>query len=662
MRPTNLHRAALVAAASSTAVAAALALSPPTSASAHHSAPADLVRSEDNPSDVPPPSAVRLSDEILDDAAHAKITYEGSVNVASFQQDGLVTHGDHQYVAWYRADGRAVVSRRELPRGDWQSLELDAFLDANDSHNTISMAFSPSDERLHIALGTHGTPKLYVRSVPGLGEKGTNVPWSSTSFERVRRHLPGVSGVDATWTYPQFELHHGELLLTYREGSSNNGRQALVRYDDNADGTWSYEGLFTSGQGRYTSAFGTSNNRYGYLHGFAENPATGDLIITFSWREASSAWCSPSGLGNHDVGYAASSDDGATWHNNDGEQIGATGTGDLITIDDEHVVVPVDINRGMINQEAQTFDNAGRVHVMTSQFTDEDLAKMGGCHTSTYSQRAQYARPFHHWRDADGHWHTMLLPYYSGSAGRTKLLFDKHDTAYLVLPDGRIAAATAATEWSNWRIVFADPEVDPVAELIVDRDRLLDEGVLSVAYLQRSEDGAPSQFRVADFRTRPGHLPAPRATEPEAEPAPYAGSATTYPAATASSAQPNYPADNAVDGLAATFWVSGGGAEGDGPQPDRPETLTVELGRERPIGAVTVTPRVGFGPRALSIEARVDGEWRTFGPFTQADAAATHDVTDVVADALRLVIIAAYDRGRPPELARNVQVAEVAWE
>ena len=39
---------------------------------------------------------------------------------------------------------------------------------------------------------------------------------------------------------------------------------------------------------------------------------------------------------------------------------------------------------------------------------------------------------------------------------------------------------------------------------------------------------------------------------------PYAGSAVTYPLASASSAQPNNPADLALDGTTSTFWVSGG--------------------------------------------------------------------------------------------------------
>lgn len=604
----------------------------------------------------PAPNAVRVSDEILDPAARGVVTYENTANVASYQQDGLFTYDGYQYTAWYRADRRAVISRRALPKGEWESIELDYLLFSDDSHNTIAMAVTPSDGRIHLAFPTHANALRYTRSVPGVADGAA--PWSSRSFERTRGFLPGAPEAPQSFTYPQFELVDGRMLLTYRDGGSNNGRQVLLRYDADADATWSFLGRFTDSRGTYTSPFGTSTSRYGYLHGFQANPVTGDVEIAFSWREQTSAWCSPTGLGNHDIGYARSPDGGMTWLNDDGVQIGATGTSDLIGIDDPHVVVPVAINRGLINQETQAFDGAGRLHVMTSSFSDEDLARLGGCHTQTYSQRAQYARPYHHWRAADGTWHTMELPFYSGSSGRTKLLFDKHDTAYVVLPDARIAAATARSGWSDWRIVFAAQDVDNVSELIFDRRRLERRGVLSVAYQETSEPpNAPSAFRVADFRIKPGHKPAPKATEPEAEPVPYEGSAVTYPLASASSSQPNFPPDLAVDGSTATFWVSGGTQEGDGPTPADPETLTVEYGRTVTVGRVTVTPRVNYGPRAFAIEARVDGRWQRLAEVEQANAAATYTVPSTQADAIRLVITAAYDTRPTP---RNVQVAELS--
>jgi hypothetical protein len=609
----------------------------------------------------PRPDASRLADRILDPAARGVVTFENTANVASYQQDGIFTYKGWQYTGWYRADRTAVIARRKLPHGRWRSIELDYDLFADDSHNTVAMAVTPSDGRIHLAYPTHRDAIRYARSIPGIADDPKHADWSSRSFERTRVSLPGAPEAPVSFTYPQFELVGGRMLLTYRDGSTDNGRQALLRYDDNADGTWSFLGRFTDSTGSHTSPFGTSTSRYGYLHGFNANPVTGDLEISFSWRERTSAWCSPTGLGNHDLGYARSPDGGTTWLNNDGQRIAETGLAadnDRISVSDPHVVVPIPINVGLINQETQAFDRNGRLHVMTSRFNDEDLAKLGGCHTDTYGQRAQFARPYHHWRSADGTWHTLQLPYYSGSSGRTKLLFDRHDNAFVVLPDARIVAATAERGWSDWRLVFAAADVDNVSELIYDRARLERDGVLSVAYQETSATtDAPSAFRVADFRLDTGRMDQAKETEPEDAPAPYDGSAPVYPHATASSSQPAFPPDLAVDGSAASFWVSGGTAPGQGPTAERPETLTIEYGKTTAIRQVTVTPRVGFGPKAFAIEARVDGAWQRLADVQQANAPATYTVPRVDADALRLVITDAYDRATP---TRNVQVAEVA--
>jgi hypothetical protein len=610
----------------------------------------------------PEPSASRLADRTLEPAARGVVTFENTANVASYQQDGIFTYKGWQYTGFYRADRTAVISRRKLPNGSWQSIELDYKLFSDDSHNTVAMAVTPSDGRIHLAFPTHADQIRYTRSVPGIADKPSQADWSSRSFERTRGFLPGAPDAPVSFTYPQFEMVHGRMLLTYRDGSSNNGRQALLRYDDNADGTWTFLGRFTSSTGTYTSPFGTSTSRYGYLHGFNANPVTGDLEISFSWREQGSAWCHPAGLGNHDLGYARSPDGGFTWLNNDGLQIGTTALGagnDRISVTDPHVVVPIPINTGLINQETQAFDREGRLHVMTSQFNAEDLAKLGGCHTSTYSQRAQYAKPFHHWRDASGEWHTMELPFYNGSSGRTKLLFDNHDTAFVVLPDARIAAATAESGWRDWRLVFGAEDVDNVSELIYDRQRLERDGVLSVAYQETSSPAnAPSAYRVADFRIDGQRPDRPKAVEPEAPPVPYSGSAPTFPMATASSSQPAFPPDLAVDGSTATFWVSGGTTPADSPTPEKPETLTIEYGRTVAVRHVTVVPRVNWGPRAFAIEARVGGAWQRLAEVTQANAAATHLVPRVDADALRLVITGTYDGQFPPNTG-NVQIAEV---
>jgi BNR repeat-containing family member len=247
----------------------------------------------------------------------------------------------------------------------------------------------------------------YTRSVPGVASEPAAHEWSSLLFERTKSQIPGAPEAPPTYTYPQFDLVGDDVLLTWRDGSSDNGRQALLRYDENAAGTWSFLGRFTDNLGgTYDGGFGSSTSRYGYIHGFTADPASGDLAITLSWREQTSAWCpGTEAVGNHDLGYAVSGDGGLTWQNNAGATVATTTTGDtagtITPFSPGIVVEPIGINTGLINQEIQAFDSEGQLHVVTSRVPDEDLGP-DGCADNFYPDRAALARPYHHWREARG--------------------------------------------------------------------------------------------------------------------------------------------------------------------------------------------------------------------------------------------------------------------
>ena len=71
-----------------------------------------------------------MSELALYPAARGNVTYENTANIASYQQDGLLTYKGWQYTGWYRADrtavnvftgsifeiGRARPPRARLPR------------------------------------------------------------------------------------------------------------------------------------------------------------------------------------------------------------------------------------------------------------------------------------------------------------------------------------------------------------------------------------------------------------------------------------------------------------------------------------------------------------------------------------------------------------------
>ena len=633
----------------------------------------------------------RTEDRILDPTAHARITYENTVNVASYQQDGVLTYEGYQYAAWYANDGpgaaqaSAVVARRALPDGDWEGARLQHPLWSNDSHNTIALGVTPSDGRLHVTFPTHDNPVRYTRTIPGVLDDPESFEWSSLLFDRIHVLFPGAAAAPQTFTYPQFENVGSDTLLTWRDGSTDNGRQALLRYNDDPEGTWTFLGRFThNAGGTYDGGFGTSSSRYGYVHGFTADPGGGDLAVTMSWREQSGAWCEgPLAVGNHDLGYAVSSDGGLNWRNSAGDPLATTtlgGTAGVITPFSPGVVVePIPINHGLINQETQAFDSQGRLHVVTSRVPAEDI--VGNCVGEFYVERAANATPYHHWRDADGTWHEERLPFRSGSAGRTKLAFDAADNAYVVLPDGRIAAAGATTGWTDWEIVFDDPEVEPVSELIVDRQRVRTDGILSVGYQEPPPDvpacrggGSSSQctsaFRMASFALGSAAADLPRETVPEDAPAPFAGfaddasnlalnrSGTGLPEASADGSQASFPAARANDGSVESFWVSDGTAAGDGPSETNPVHLGVDLGESHPLGEVTMVPRVNFGPRAYAVEVSADADgWTEVAtvPFvTNGEVTTPFETTE--ARYVRLRITDSWDSVQPP---RNVQVAEL---
>jgi hypothetical protein len=240
-----------------------------------------------------------------------------------------------------------------------------------------------------------------------------------------------------------------------------------------------------------------------------------------------------------------------------------------------------------------------------------------------------------------------------------------------VLPDARIMAATAKRGWTDWKLVFAASDVDNVSELIFDRQRLKRYGVLTVAYQEPGVPrDAPSAFRIADFRLGTGQRDRAKETEPEAPPAPFEGTAddasnlalnrsgTGFPAAFADDHQTAFPPALANDGNLGTFWVSAGTQAGQGPTPEHPIHVGVDLGAPKRFGAVTMIPRPGFGPSAYTVEVSQDGE--SWAQVAAEPAAANDTVTSTFAPQtarlVRLRMTGGWDRIQPP---RNVQVVEL---
>ncbi|MBP2325955.1 hypothetical protein JOF56_006340 [Kibdelosporangium banguiense] len=437
------------------------------------------------------PTVALLRESQLDASALYFVSYDGLVNNESFQQDAIVTHAGYQYATWYTADRSAVVARRKLPTGAWEKVVLPHKLAVDDSHNVISLGISPADGRLHVAMDTHNNQIYYAKSEAGLVSSPSSRSWSASRFGAVQRTLDGQDL--GSITYPQFVVTpERKLQLSYRTGGSGNGTNELAEYD----GTWRKLGKWSSATGSWTAPNGvTSTTRNMYLHGLNYG-RNGRLYAAFTWREGNAGvLCNSGGLTNHDTGYVYSDDRGRTWRDNAGNVVGTTG-GSPVAVSQNLVVDPLDPNHGLMNQESQAVDSAGNPHVIISYVP----GRFTQCVTSYAADRTRWGRAFHVTRAADGTWTKREIPIAPNSTGRTRIVFDRNDNGYIVMPFGRIMSASKASGWTDWTMVFDRPSMNVFGEVNVDYSRVASEGVLSVFYQQRSSGTTPSPIRVADFR------------------------------------------------------------------------------------------------------------------------------------------------------------------
>jgi hypothetical protein len=154
-----------------------------------------------------------------------------------------------------------------------------------------------------------------------------------------------------------------------------------------------------------------------------------------------------------------------------------------------------------MNTHGQAVDSRGRVHVVMWHCTAESI-KAAGARPGQHRWGPPAARRYHHyWRDEKGAWQHRELPGASGS--RPKVFIGGKDSACLIYGRGGdlvVAAATAASKWTDWKVVHR--EKGPFGnEMLGDAYRWKKEGVLSVLVQGRpAKDHQPTALRVLDFR------------------------------------------------------------------------------------------------------------------------------------------------------------------
>ncbi|WP_405905153.1 BNR repeat-containing protein [Streptomyces sp. NBC_00828] len=442
----------------------------------------------------PGPSVTQTGNTTLDSQAVFFVSYDGLVNNNSFQKNGLLTYKGYQYAAWYTADKNAVVGRRVLGGSTWSTVRVGHTLKSSDSHNVISMGVSKTDGRLHLNMDSHSDGFTYVKSVAGLMDNPSGLSWIASRFGSPQSTLDGLA-LTTQFTYPQFiSTPEGKLQLSYRVAVSGNGRNALAEYDGS---TWTALGEWTSSTGTYTSEHGSSTVRNMYLHGI-DYDRNGRLHSFFTWREQNGAvMCNSGGITNHDTGYVYSDDRGRTWRNNAGTLVGTTGGSDKVAVTDSGLVVDsLNPDHSLMNQESQATDSTGLPHAIISYVP----GRFGQCTTNYVTDRTANGRAFHVRKNSTGTWQKTEIPIALNSSQRTKLVLDKYNNAYAILPFGRIAGASKASGYTDWALLYDGSGLNAFGEVVIDEMRVPQDGILSVMYQEKSSGTTPSPLHVVDFR------------------------------------------------------------------------------------------------------------------------------------------------------------------
>ena len=412
---------------------------------------------------------------LLTNAGLTIVSYGGYLNGESFQQDGIVSYNGYQYAAFWNTSRHVVLARKALPSGTWSTLEFtDYSLSADDAHNTISLGICPKDGTLHLSFDHHSNNLHYRKSVAGLLANPSTVAWTAASFSAVSSSLVGSTTV-ALVTYPRFvtEPDGNKMLFEARIGTSGSGDEYLWEYDA-ATHAWTSLGMYISG---------TVDSINAYPHGLSYTRGGSRLHMSWCWRET------PDASTNHDLLYIYSDDHGRTWKNNIGAAVASTGSSFVSKNSSGIKVWTINQNRGLINQEHMAVDAAGIVHVLLSHMPDSQADD------SSFDSARSKSQFFDYWRAASGTWTRTAMGLPVVASFRGKLAISSSNNVYAVLPDLRIAVASAASGFATWVVLNIADSGRFFSDPLIDTARLVAEDKLTIFYPQKSS----SSIYVLDY-------------------------------------------------------------------------------------------------------------------------------------------------------------------
>jgi len=275
---------------------------------------------------------VLLSGKLTQKIRVDKVAYgwaKTSVNAVIFRQNSMVSHGGHQYIAFYDSTGYVNLGKRKLGSEDWEIYKTQYDGDVLDAHNMISIMVD-GDGYLHMSWDHHGHKLNYCRSVrPESLELGKKISMTG----KIERNV----------TYPQFyKMSNGDLLFVYRDGSSGDGNIVLNRYDLKQKRWKQIHENLIDGEGERNAYWQMCLDKNDVLH------------MSWVWRESGDV------ATNHDMAYARSIDGGVTWQASTGEMYN-------LPVNARNAEYAMRIPQGsdLINQTSMTADQNSNPYIAT---------------------------------------------------------------------------------------------------------------------------------------------------------------------------------------------------------------------------------------------------------------------------------------------------------
>jgi hypothetical protein len=325
---------------------------------------APFCRAGADPADYLTITPIRAAGSTTNERGYAR----SKINAVSIKQQSLTTvptpRGEkYQFVSYYDDHQKLVVGRRKMLASGWSDwyLRWTAFtsFNINDNHDVSSIGID-GDGYLHVAWGMHCNPLLYTRSATSATNDAPFTLIGDTTGNGAG--LGSEITSSAVVTYPLFfnVPGSGDLLFSYRIGSSGNGDLQLQRWNNEAN-AWNAVHI---GDTPLINGDYTSPNVNAYPN-YAAWDSQGQWHLTWTWRTGGDS-LSPfkDYQTNHHILYAWSPNQGVDWYRQDGSPYQRSGKHAIDEANAPPVVV-IPEGSSLINQTDMASGPNGKIYVAT---------------------------------------------------------------------------------------------------------------------------------------------------------------------------------------------------------------------------------------------------------------------------------------------------------